>query len=84
MRVAKLGFASRWLMVDAMLRPSCTAKDPVYADQPLGFIFEADDLTGGQKSSCMSTTIRADLIVPSGAILNQEGAKKEIGYVEVG
>ena len=68
-------------MVDAMLRPSCTAKDPFYADQPHALTFEADDLTGGQKSSCMSTTIRADLIVPSGAILGQENAKKETGGI---
>lgn len=71
---------SRWLIVGAMLRPSWTARDPFWL--MLAWVWLYQDivgLTGGQKSSCMSTTIRAALMESLGAISDPgRGPRKKL------
>lgn len=78
-RVIK-GLDSKWLIVGAMLRPSWTARDPFWL-LLVGIVYTSsqDSLTGGQKSSCMSTMIRAGLMVPFAAILDLGVPKDMLG-----
>lgn len=72
-RVARAGRARRALMVGTMSRPPGTAREPFWEESQSATGSSAlqgrvnGELTGGQKSSCMSTTISAGLKA-SGAI----------------
>lgn len=73
MRATNPGFASRVLIIEAMPRPPSTASDPCYSFyQHVCSVSISIQLTGGQKSSCMSTTIRAGLMVRVVAISELE------------